>query len=350
MTDQLDVASLKLYLNGREFTDEQYASVNRVTVEGEINLPTLFTINFSTFTLFDEGYTGVDLETFKIGDSVKISMGMDRAVEMLSGEISALEPHFDEEEESYIDISGYDRLYRLKFGTYIRAFKEMSIGDIVRKVAEETGLSPSVDSTGGTYPTLIQNNQSNYEMLVQFAERINFEMLIDDRRLIFRKSAEGGSPALTLSYPEDLNAFSARLRAVRRGSKVEVTGWDMKNKQAVKGTAASGSSKLKMGGKVNGYELAGKFPQGQVLVPDLYVLDDSGAKGIADAQYQRFLDEFIEGEIACRGNARIRAGINIEIKGLGGRFNGRYYVTSSLHSYSDDNGYTTTMQIRRTGI
>jgi uncharacterized protein involved in type VI secretion and phage assembly len=63
---------------------------------------------------------------------------------------------------------------------------------------------------------------------------------------------------------------------------------------------------------------------------------------------QAVLDErchaFFHGEGTCRGNPAVRAGAEVELKGIGKRLSGRYRITRATHRY-DIQGYTTQFEI-----
>ncbi|MBF8277359.1 MAG: phage protein [Candidatus Brocadiaceae bacterium] len=80
----------------------------------------------------------------------------------------------------------------------------MKDSDIASSIASEVGLSPDVEDTGTVYPYVFQNNQTNFEFLLERAWRIGYEMLVDDKTFIFRKSQEDKSPQLTLQYGIDV--------------------------------------------------------------------------------------------------------------------------------------------------
>src|SRR5574340_123167 len=97
MPDNLvNVANSKLLLNGSELSKELFLAVSGVTVEDEINLPAMFTIKFNTVDFQKGAWKGVDLDIFKIGDTVKVFMGIDRMVEMMTGEITSFDFAFGE--------------------------------------------------------------------------------------------------------------------------------------------------------------------------------------------------------------------------------------------------------------
>jgi phage protein D len=226
----------------------------------------------------------------------------------------------------------------------------MKDSDIASSLASEGGLSAQVDDTGTVHPYLFQNNLSNYDFLIERAKRIGYEILNDDKTFIFRKSQEDKAPALTLEYGLDLDRFSIQLKTLSEGSAIEVKGWDIKKKSEITATAQSGSETSTMGGQESGYQLSqSSFSESPLAIVDEAVVDATDAENISKAHYNSLLKEFISGEGTCSGNAAIRAGTTLEIQGLGDRFSGNYYVIAATHSI-DQQGYTTTFKVRRTGI
>jgi phage protein D len=57
--------------------------------------------------------------------------------------------------------------------------------------------------------------------------------------------------------------------------------------------------------------------------------------------------DYIQGEGACLGRADLKAGIVVNVTGLGKRFSGAYYVTSVTHTFAPKRGYMTTFSVRR---
>ncbi len=55
---------------------------------------------------------------------------------------------------------------------------------------------------------------------------------------------------------------------------------------------------------------------------------------------------FITGRGSVIGNPELRARMVIELKGLGKRFSGKYYVTSATHTI-DAGGYRTDFEVKR---
>lgn len=345
----LKVGNFGIFLNGSELPDELLSAVEKVEVEDEVNLPAMFIIRINIVDFVNGDWRGIDLDTFKLGDEVKVLMGIDKTEEIMTGEITALEPTFDS--YSYMEIRGLDRLHKLRFGTFRRSFKEMKDSDVASSIASDVGLTPDAEDSGTTHQYLFQNNQSNYEFLLDRAQRIDYELLVKDKQFLFRKTQEDKASELTLNFDSDLERFAVRLKAITQGSKVEVRGWDINKKEEITASAEQGSENSKMDGSESGYELSeAAFGDSAIALVDNALLDAKEAEDLARAKYNAILKGFITGEGECIGNPEIRAGKTIEVTGLGERFGGTYYVTSSAHSFSYDQGYRTKFQVKRTGI
>ncbi|QQZ60511.1 hypothetical protein JI735_29130 [Paenibacillus sonchi] len=88
------VANYKVELNGSKLSAELAAAVEGVTLEDEINLPALFSIQMNMVNSGSGMWRGTDLKSIKPGDKVKLSLGLDKLQPMISGEITALDLNF----------------------------------------------------------------------------------------------------------------------------------------------------------------------------------------------------------------------------------------------------------------
>ncbi len=344
----LNLANFKLLINGTELPEDLFLAIEEVTIEDELNLPAMFTIKLNVVDFLEGKWRGIDLETFKLGDIVKVFMGIESLEEMMTGEITSLD--FTFADYSFMEIRGYDRFHRLRFGKMRRSFKDMKDSDIASSIASEISLTPDVEDTATEHSYLFQNNQSNYEFLLERLQRIGYEMLVDDKTFIFRKSGEDKTPELTLEYGLDLQTFSVQIRTLTEGSQVEVRGWNIKDKEEITATVSSGSETTKMAGKESGYEISeAAFGKSSTSILSDMILDSQDAENIAKATYNKMLKEFLRGEGVCIGMPEIRAGKTVEIKGFGERLSGTYYIVSTVHSISKGI-YTTTFKVRRTGV
>lgn len=344
----LTVPTFKIKVDGIELSADTLAAVESVRFEEEINTASMFVLKLSTYDFEKCTLKFIDLEQFSMGREVKLYMGMDDEVLMTVGEITSLEPLFGEN-MSVIEVRGYDRLHRLRFGTKRRTFSDMKDSDIASMIAGDWGLSANVTNTGITYPHVYQNNQSDLGFLLERARRIRYEVYVDDRTLYFRSGKEGDSASITLEYKVDLIEFSAKLSARYRGTEITVQGWDFMKKEPISATARKGDEISKMAAEKTGTELTeSAFGKSSSAVVNEYLLDATDAEKIAVATYNAHIVKSVTGNGRCTGIPELRAGRTVEIAGLG-RFSGSYYVTSTFHTI-DNTGYTTSFNVRRTGV
>ena len=59
------------------------------------------------------------------------------------------------------------------------------------------------------------------------ANQIDYELIVEDNRLMFKRSGVDGEPVTSLAYGIDLVKFSAKLTALPKGGEIEVRGWDV---------------------------------------------------------------------------------------------------------------------------
>jgi len=106
----------------------------------------------------------------------------------------------------------------------------MKDSDIASLIASEVNLNPEIEATGTKY-RIYSRIISVIMISSRKSKRIGYEMMMDDKKFIFRKSKENQSPKNTLEYRKDLQGFRLQMRALTEGSKVELRGWDIKSKK-----------------------------------------------------------------------------------------------------------------------
>jgi uncharacterized protein involved in type VI secretion and phage assembly len=140
--------------------------------------------------------------------------------------------------------------------------------------------------------------------------------------------------------------FQARFTTAEQVADAEVHGWDTKQKKAIIGK----SNTPRNTPRVNSTSHGGKTTNSAFGINNTEVVNDHPVRtqGEADALAQSVLDDrchaFFEAEGSCFGNPNIRAGAEVEIKGVGNRFSGRYRITRAVHRY-DLTGYVTEFEI-----
>jgi len=329
-------------IDGTDAPEEVMNGLIEVTVEDSIHLPDMFTIR-----LHDRGLHWVDSEILAEGKEVEISAASregGRATQLITGEITAVEPDFGQDATPTLTIWGYDRSHRLHRGRHTRSFLQMTDSDIANRIAQEEGLRAQVDATRQVHDYVFQNNQTNMEFLHDRAVAIGYELFVRERTLYFREPSE--EEGLALEWGDNLRSFRPRLTTAQQVSEVIVRGWDPETKREITGRATEGRGAPSIGEDRTGSQIAAEaFQQGrQKVVVDRPVQSQAQADGLAQALFDQVASGFVTAEGLASGNPRLTAGKLVSVRNIGDRFSGRYYVTASTHIYRTED-YTTSFSV-----
>lgn len=329
-------------IDGADAPEEVMNGLIEVTVEDSIHLPDMFIIR-----LHDRGLRWVDSQTFAEGKEVEISAAPregGRATNLITGEITAVEPDFGPDAAPTLTIWGYDRSHRLHRGRHSRSFLQMTDSDIANRIAQEEGLRAQVDATRGVHEYVLQNNQTNMEFLHDRAAAIGYELVVEERTLHFREPAD--EEGVVLEWGGNLRSFRPRLTTTQQVSEVMVRGWDPERKQEIIGRATEGRGAPSIGEDRSGSQIAGQaFQQGtRQVVVDHPVTSQAQADALAQAVFDDVASAFVTAKGLAFGEPRLKAGKLVTVRNIGDRFSGRYYVTASTHSYRTEE-YTTSFSV-----
>lgn len=338
-------------INGSRLPIETALRLIRITIEGEVNLLSMVTLELTgsataPFTAW------IDDPLFTIGNEIEVQMGYEGNIKkVFNGEITGLEPEFVTNREPSMVVRGYDRRHRLLRGSKTRTFLQLKDSEIASQIASEAGLATNVTDSKIKHDYILQAGQSDLDFLQQRARAIQYEVIVENKTLVFRPVANAASAVIRLSLKDDLLEFYPRLTSLSQVSDVKVTGWNPKDKKSITGKAASGSETSTMGGQTNGGKLAKRaFGQAVGTIIHHPVAAQAEADQIAQAKLNQASLGLIYGEGVCLGRTDLQAGKVIELNGLGKQFSGLYYVTAATHRYDAERGYFTHFTVRRNAI
>jgi phage protein D len=342
------VPEVDLRINGKELSQNAVSDLVSVTVLEDVNAAGMFTITLLCWDNKEMRVIWIDDDRFKEGNIVEIDMGYrDNMKTLFKGEITGLEPEFPKDESPKLTVTGYDRRHRLMGKRKSRTFLNMKDSEIANQVAADWSLTPKIADTHVTLDYVLQNNQSDFEFLQERARRIGHEMVVTDAELHFRPRKNDGSSVLKLNREVELLDFSARLTTMGQVEEVNVQGWNAKDKKEVVAKSRIGDER-QMGGSASGPAATRRAFSGTGgTAVDTPVLNQAEADQLAQGWFGEMALAYVEGFGTCIGDPELRAGTLVEIEGLGKRFSGSYYVTSTEHSYKPSIGYRTAFSVRR---
>jgi phage protein D len=343
------VPAFRVQVNGSDLPLHATTDLVALTVEDDVTALGMFTLQLVNWDMSKLAVTWSDDDLFAEGNEVEIQMGyVDSLETLMVGDITGLEPEFCADDMPILIVRGHDRRHRLLRGRQTRSFVQMKDSDIAQQVARAAGLRAQVQDSRVILDYVLQHNQTDLEFLQERAMSIGYEVVVEDKTLHFRAQQHTKQAALVLSLDMGLLEFYPRSSTLTQVGRVEVRGWNPKEKTAIVSQASAGQESTRMGGSTSGPQAAnkafGKTSSANVTRP---IFSQAEADQIALGCFNDMALAHISGEGLCVGRADLRAGRVIKIEGLGERFSGLYYVISTTHSYVPAHGYRTAFTVRR---
>ena len=334
------VAACEVSVNGSPLSAQLQEMLREVKVVDSLMLPDVAHIRIE-----DTKGENVDSHPLKLGAKLEIKMAGETESTMTSifkGQIAAVEPEFAHH-GVLISIRAYDNSHKLNRVRKTRTFQQVSASDMATKVAREAGLQPKADSTGLVHDFFQQSNETDWDFLWRLALMHDYEVVVTDTDLHFRKAGGSGSQPVTLRWGDNLTTFRPRMSGIQQVDSVEVRSWDPKAKAVVNGTANRPQTSAKPG--IQRSSVATDLGGGTTAVKDLSVTSAAEANAIAKATLQRMAEAFYEADGVAFGNPAVKAGSKVKIEGVGQNFGGEFTVSSSTHAYRGTTGYQTQFHI-----
>jgi Rhs element Vgr protein len=314
-----------------------------VTVDSSLHLPAMATVE-----LFDDDQLWINDTKIELGKPVEITFEEQPDPDstesplkklLFQGEITSIEPRFNKDGRATMLFRAYDKSHRLHRGKQSRTFLDSTDSDVVSTIAKEAGLTADVDTTKTKYDYLVQTNQTDMEFLQERARRIGYWAFAAKEKLSFKKadSKLSDTAGPDLEWPEMLREFRPRLSGVGQPKTGSAQGWDFKAMKEIEGKATT-ATKFNEGGvtKAAGAAADTAFAgdgKANIAIVHRPMAVDGEATEIAQAALNDAASEFLQAEGECLGHADILAGVIVNVKGVGTRFEGKYLVTAATHIY-----------------
>ena len=359
--------AFRIVVEGKDLAPETLKEILDVKVVMDMDNMTSFDFTIANPWHYKDPETTFkysDSKLFDLGNRVHVEMGyVDRMLSMVAGIVTRLSPKFPESGPPTIGVHGQDNLVFLRDRKPVKGdvkyYTNKADWEIARTVAQRHNLAFDLTKKGPRHPIVIQRNQDDASFLMERAKRIDYDCYIDvdpktkKDTLFFKEPTDGRKAGTRLTYVfewgKSLVSFSPELTVTRQVSKVTVQGWDARKKKKIVGEATSADLEggAKSGGATSGPQVAEtKLAKKEEVVVDWPVQTAEEAKALAVSLLRERAYEFGKGTGQAIGLPDMRPGDNVEIRGIGARFSGQYYVTQVEHSIGG-NGYTTTFAVRR---
>lgn len=335
------ISGAEIKVNGRALDPSLHERLVEARYQDNLRLPDSLLVRVS-----DPGLENVDSSPLEIGADIELSLAAADATSLTSvftGQIAAVEPEFTES-GAILAARAYDGSHKLHQTKRTQTFQNMTAGDIARKVAQTEGMQTgTIDSAGPPHDFVQQNNETAWEFLWRLASRIDFEVLVIDKKLVFRKAGATPGAPKTLRWGENLLSFRPRVTGVQQMEEVVVRGWDPVARQAIEVTSQVQQVGSEIG--ISRSSVVSSFGGGTVTVADRPIASSAEATELAKSIASQLGNAYLEAEGTAKGDPAIAAGSKIKVEGIGDKYGGTYTLSSTTHVFRGARGYQTNFTI-----
>lgn len=294
-----------------------------------------------------------DETTFDPGQEIELSMGYRNDVgltSMIRGEITSLRPTFPAGGRPTLAVSGLNVLHRFRTEQVSYAYEKMTDAQIAQQIGSRLDVEIEVDPSvsENEYDYILQDNQYDIVFLLERARRLGYELFVKEgskTSLYFGPSDGLSQRTYELQYGRSLIQFQPTLTTANQVGEVTVRGWDAVNKKKIEYTAkrseVSGAG-LGAGEKT----IEQSFNKRKEVVAKRPISTEAEARELAIATLKNIARDMVKGSGSIVGLPSLRSGAILMLSGLGERYSGRYFVTSTTHAMGSG-GYTTQFQCRK---
>lgn len=344
MTEPFYAPRFEILLSGVTMAADLTEQVTSLTVETDLDLAGTFSLG-----LRNPDNVLLDSPLLDIGKDVEVHLGYGAdLVPAFLGEIASVEPSFPADGPPSIQVTGYDKSYKLRRNRpKPTTYKLTTDALIAARIAVENGLIPVIDPTP-ELPNDITQTESDFAFLKSRAKQYRFDVYVEWDRMHFQFPRPQFA-AHVLEWGRNLSSFSARISGAGLAGLQVIRGYNQELAQSIYAAALAldlDTDNLleRLGGNVVG--LLTSLVREEFR--DHSVKNPLDAMELAKALLADLLEGLYEGQGSCAGLPDLAAGQYLEIRGVGKRFSGTYRLRKVTHRL-DSSGLHTDFVISQAG-
>ncbi len=308
---------------------------------------------------------GSPVPNFDPGAKIELQMGYYGPEEpplIMTGQVVSLSPSFPASGNPTLRVRALNLLYTLQKKQEVTPFDGKKDSEIAEAIGSELGIEveipPGQKSREQPHEYIMVNNEYPIIFLMGRARRLGYDLFMklpEDGSNGALKLFFGRTPTsqtvYEITWGESLIQFSPTVKTKGQVAKVVVRGWN---------PLASGEDRA-IQGEATIQDLNPELPDPQLLsnidsalaetheaIVDDPIESEEEANEKALGILQDRWKSLVTGKGQTVGLPELRAGRAVVIKGLGARYNGRYFITETTHKIGGS-GYTTDFTARLEG-
>ncbi len=301
-------------------------------------------LRLSNFVSTPEGQADFAFEDeaeLRLGSRIVLEGGDREAPEELfRGVVTALEAEFPEQGPPELVVLAEDDLQRARMARRSATHRDLSPADLARRLARELGLEARVEGLERPVATWVQLNESDLAFLRRVVTRVGGVLHIVGDRLEAGPRDMLGEERIVLVLHRTLHSARFVADLADQVSEITCSGWDH-----VAGRRVEAASAVAPGGPGRGRTGAALLEQAlgrrSEHLGQAVATSDEEARALADAAFEQRARRFVRVEGCAFGDPALRVGTEVELVGVGPRFENAYRVVATHHYFDRATGYRT---------
>jgi phage protein D len=270
---------------------------------------------------------------------------------LFSGRITAIEARFPPGGVPSIVVLAEDPLQDMRMTRRTRTFTDSTDADVFTRIAGEYGLQPDIGVNGPTHKLLAQLNQSDLAFMRERARTLDADVTLNAGKLSIQPRKSGSASPVALGYGKELRELRVIADLAEQATELEVTGWDVGAKQAVRERATDSTVSGELAGGTSGPGiLATAFGRRTDSLADAVAISSAEAHAQAEAAFKRRARRFVVGHGVADTSPDLRAGASLRLSGLGPLFTGDFYLAGVTHAFDGNHGLRSELELERAGL
>ena len=316
-------------VDGTSLAAEDGRTLTEIRVQQRLSHPTMCELTF-----VDPGEALAEGHVLRPGSSLRVAL-TGHAEYLFEGEVTAMEFAYLPSRGREVRVRGFDALHRLRKRWQVRSHVQVSPKDLARELVADLGLSVSAAEPGPLRQILIQQNQSDLDLLLDETEFCGLYLALRGKTLHLCTLDGIGDPA-PLELGDSLLEAHFEVNADPACRSVAVACWNPSRAEHHKGRASTART---------GRQVAAEAPPsrfgaiGEILVSDEVGPDSRYAQAIAQAELDRRAASEVILWGTAQGDPRLRPASRVSVSGVTGQFSGRYVLTGVTHLIDRRLGY-----------
>jgi hypothetical protein len=259
--------------------------------------------------------------------------------EIFDGKVHAIEASASVGAPPGLLLLAEDKLFAARMARRTALYERKSIEELVREIAGRHGLIADPSGLPDTPQLWVQYDESDLSFLRRALGRSDCDMQLIGSQLQVRRSADIDRGTIELQLYSQLREVRVIADLSEQVTTITAGGFD-----AQAGNGYSASSQGAQPGPGSGRSAAAllnAIATRSEHLGALPCLNQEEAQALADSAFDQRARRFVRVHGSTEGNAELRVGARVRLRGVGRRFDNCYAVVEARHRYDQTGGYTT---------